>query len=94
MERPSLIFKGIKQIFIRLILPQKDYQYYKVGQFRFGGEIHQWMYDRYSLGRLLERVGFKGIVVRTAATSYVPNWAIYKLDDTTETASLFIEAIR
>ncbi len=93
-ERPSLVFKGIKQFFIRLILPQKDYRYYKVGQFRFGGEIHQWMYDRYSLGRLLQQVGFKEIVVRTATTSYIENWAMYKLDDTTETASLFIEATR
>jgi predicted SAM-dependent methyltransferase len=94
MERPSLIFKGIKQLFIRLVLPKRDYQYYKAGQFRFGGEIHQWMYDRYSLGRLLQQVGFKEIVVRTAATSYIENWAMYKLDDTTETASLFIEAAR
>jgi len=94
MERPSLIFKGIKQLFIRIVLPKKDHQYYKVGQFRFSGEIHQWMYDRYSLGRLLQQVGFKEIVVRTATTSYIENWAMYKLDDTTESASLFIEATR
>jgi len=94
IERPSLIFKGIKQLFIRLLLPGKDHHYYKVGQFRFAGEIHQWMYDRYSLGRLLQQVGFNQIIVRTATTSYVENWAEYKLDDTTETASLFIEAIK
>ena len=94
MRRPSLIFKGIKQMFIRVILPNKDYQYYKVGQFRFGGEVHQWMYDRYSLGRLLQQVGFREIIVRSAATSYIENWARYELDDTTETASLFIEATR
>jgi len=94
MGRPSLILKGIKQLLIRLILPGKDYHYYKVGQFRFGGEIHQWMYDRYSLGRLLQQVGFRGIIVRTAATSYIENWAGYNLDDTTETASLFMEATR
>ncbi|MEP7375337.1 MAG: methyltransferase domain-containing protein [Chitinophagaceae bacterium] len=94
IERPSLIFKGIKQLFIRLVLSKKNLQYYKAGQFRFGGEIHQWMYDRYSLGRLLQQVGFKEIVVRTATASYVENWSMYKLDDPTETASLFIEATR
>ena len=64
------------------------------GQFRFGGEIHQWMYDRYSLGRLLEKVGFKNIVIRSADTSYIDKWKEYKLDDISENASLFIEAIK
>ena len=77
-----------------MLLPKKDYKYYTTGRFRFGGEIHQWMYDRYSLGRLLEKVGFNDIVVRSADTSYIDNWKDYKLDDTSENASLFIEAIK
>jgi predicted SAM-dependent methyltransferase len=94
LNRPSLIFKGLKELYIRLLLPKKDYAYYKTGQFRFGGEIHQWMYDRYSLGRLLEKTGFKNIVVRSADTSYIDQWKDYKLDDISENASLFIEAIK
>ena len=31
---------------------------YRVGLFRGRGEVHQWMYDRYSLKRLLDRAGF------------------------------------
>lgn len=94
IKKPSLILKGLKQLYIRLLLPKKDYQYYNAGLFRFGGEIHQWMYDRYSLGRLLQQVGFKDVIIRTATTSYIQNWETYKLDDPTETASLFIEAIK
>lgn len=94
LKRPSLVLKGLKHLYIRLALSKKDYQYYSTGRFRFGGEIHQWMYDRYSLGLLFLQVGFKDIVVRTAVTSYIDKWADYKLDDTSENASLFIEAIK
>lgn len=93
-KQPLLIFKGLKHLYLRLVLSKKGYQYYKVGAFRFGGEIHQWMYDRYSLGRLLKQVGFDNIQLRKATTSYIDNWSDYKLDDTRETASIFIEAIK
>ena len=94
IRRPSLAMAAVKQKIFKLLLSKKDYHYYTVGQFRFGGEIHQWMYDRYSLGRLLEQTGFKQVEVRTAITSYIPDWAGYNLDDTRETASLFIEAVK
>ena len=94
IQHPSLVFSAIKQQVFKLLLSKKDYRYYTVGQFRYGGEIHQWMYDRYSLGRLLQQTGFKNVEVRTAVTSYIPNWGTYQLDDTTETASLFIEAVK
>ena len=94
IKQPSLIVKGLKHLLIRLLLSKKDFRYYTAGRFRFGGEIHQWMYDRYSAGRLLKNAGFKDIVVRNAVTSYIDKWADYKLDDTSENASLFIEAIK
>ena len=34
-----------------------------VGRFRLGGEAHQWMYDRYSLGLLLKKCRFENIHV-------------------------------
>ena len=52
----------------------------KIGKFRLGGEIHQWMYDSYSLGRLLKNAGFKKICVRDAYSSYLENWSKYNLD--------------
>lgn len=68
----------------------------EIGNFRLNGEIHQWMYDRYSLSYLLEKVGFEQVVIRDAFTSSVSNWADYNIDGknniTRKPDSLFIEA--
>ncbi|SFM99564.1 Methyltransferase domain-containing protein [Algoriella xinjiangensis] len=69
-----------------------EQNYSEIGKFRLGGEIHQWMYDRFSLKRLLEKVGFKDVIVRTATESYIESWSSYQLDNPEETASIFIEA--
>ncbi len=50
-----------------------------LGQFRLGGEIHQWMYDFYSLSRLLKRCGFVDVVKRSAAESYIVGWTGFNL---------------
>ena len=52
----------------------------KVGQFRLGGEVHQWMYDRFSLGKLLAGAGFVEIRNRSAAESAIRDFANYCLD--------------
>ena len=68
----------------------------KIGQFRLGGEIHQWMYDRYSLSNLLSQVGFTEIKVCSAFESEIQNWENYQLDvidgEVRKPDSLFIEA--
>jgi hypothetical protein len=51
-----------------------------IGRFRLGGEIHQWMYDTYSMGIMLKIAGFKEVVVRNASTSYLEDWTKYNLD--------------
>lgn len=51
-----------------------------VGRFRLGGEVHQWMYDRYSLGRLLAESGFSSIRVCHAKESSIKDFASYGLD--------------
>lgn len=70
----------------------------EIGRFRTGGEIHQWMYDRFSLGNLLADLGAKEIVVRDAFSSTISNWAAYELDAIAGTVrkpdSLFVEAIK
>lgn len=93
-KKPSILFLKLQDSFFKLLMPSKKYAMYKTGNFRQAGEIHQWMYDRYSLGRLLQKVGFTQVEVRKADSSYIPGWAAYKLDDTTESASLFIEAVK
>jgi predicted SAM-dependent methyltransferase len=52
----------------------------KIGEFRLSGEVHQWMYDRYSLGRLLQAAGFQGGRVCRGEESEVPNFNRYLLD--------------
>lgn len=68
------------------------------GMFRGGGEIHQHMYDRYSLKLLLEQVGFTSIKICRANESSIPKFTSYDLDSTDGKArkpdSLFIEAIK
>ncbi|HRG59143.1 MAG TPA: methyltransferase domain-containing protein [Bacteroidia bacterium] len=70
----------------------------KIGEFRLGGEIHQWMYDRYSLSNLLTRKGGQNIAIRTAFTSNIPHWESYGIDGkegkVRKPDSLFIEAIK
>ncbi len=77
----------------------KLYSALRIGYFRQSGEVHQWMYDRYSLSVLLEKCGLEDIVQRTATESYIPNWASFNLDTEPDGSvykpdSLFIEAIK
>jgi predicted SAM-dependent methyltransferase len=79
----------------KLILGDK-YEKYKLGIFRLGGEPHMWMYDRYSLSRLLKDVGFRDIKNKSSFESEIPNWELYELDVKDGLAyapkALFIEA--
>ena len=75
-----------------------DTNTYEIGKFRISGEIHQWMYDRYSLTRLLISKGGTSIVTRNAFDSYIVNWADYNIDGKNNIIrkpdSLFMEAIK
>jgi hypothetical protein len=51
-----------------------------VGAFRLGGEVHQWMYDRYSLGRLLGDCGFQDVHSCLANESAIEGFSKYHLD--------------
>lgn len=44
------------------------------------GERHRWMYDTYSLGKLLESVGFSGVKVVDHQQSTIPHFNEDKLD--------------
>ena len=52
----------------------------EVGEFRLGGEVHQWMYDRYSLGKLLIDVGFVDVRACRADESAIEDFVTYNLD--------------
>ena len=85
----------IKEKLKRMLL-KDDYQKLSIAQFRNGGEIHQWMYDRYSLKLLLQSCGFKDVKVVTAFDSSIKDWNSFELDAKNGTVrkpdSLFVEA--
>jgi predicted SAM-dependent methyltransferase len=68
------------------------------GLMRNTGEIHRWMYDRFSLRRLLSKVGFKDVLVCRADESRIPEFNTYSLDMVEGVVrkpdSLFIEGIK
>jgi len=70
----------------------------RIGAFRLSGEIHMWMYDRYSLGRLLEQAGFINVQRVDAHNSAIPEWKAYELDvkdgAVIDPTSLFMEATK
>jgi predicted SAM-dependent methyltransferase len=85
----------VKNKLIRMLL-KEDYAALNNGRFRLQGEIHQWMYDRYSLKVLLESCGFKDVQVKGAFDSSIPDWKTFELDGSNEVVrkpdSLFAEA--
>lgn len=70
----------------------------KIGRFRLSGEVHQWMYDRYSLNKSLKACGFKKIRKVSAFESYIKDWIKYELDGKNgivrKPDSLFMEAMK
>ena len=70
-----------------------------IGRFRLGGEVHQWMYDRYSLSRLLNDCKFENVNVCQASESQIPNFSKYHLDvlengQVRKPDSLYVEATK
>jgi predicted SAM-dependent methyltransferase len=73
---PGMAKRGL----LAWLLSEKDRQALAIGRFRLGGEVHQWMYDRYSLARLLRTAGFTNPVPQDATTSQIPDWSQFHLD--------------
>ncbi len=98
MLNVRLLSSAARAFFLKLLLGRASVAL-GIGEFRQGGEVHQWMYDRYSLSTLMEKCGFSGIVQRTATESCIPEWTRFELDagpDGTahKPDSLFMEGIK
>jgi len=77
----------------------KELESYEIGKFRLSGEIHQWMYDRFSLTRLLIQNKFKDVKIFKATESRILNWKSYNLDTSPDGIiykpdSIFIDAVK
>ena len=72
------------------------YAAFKRGLFRASGEVHMWMYDRYSAKKLLESAGFVSVNVCSASESRIDDFNKYALDMVDgrirKPDSLFVEA--
>jgi len=70
----------------------------RVGRFRDSGEVHRWMYDRYSLPKLLKDVGYSDPRVCAATESRIDGFGRYQLDVVNgrvrKPDSLFVEAVK
>ena len=93
----SLYHFNLKNALLKLLL-KKNYSAANDGLFRNHGEIHQWMYDRYSLKKILEENGFINLIQRSAFESYLLDWQKYFLDGENgkirKPDSLFMEGIK
>jgi SAM-dependent methyltransferase len=65
---------------VGLLLSRTDRAALRLGRFRLSGEVHLWMYDRYSLPRLLGQCGFANARVVGAGESALPGWRDFGLD--------------
>jgi predicted SAM-dependent methyltransferase len=88
---PDIVVKGQSS--------SKENDPFEIGVFRLSGEVHQWMYDRYSLKVLLEQAGFKKISQRSADESSIKDFNSYFLDIKSDGSvrkpdSLFMEAVK
>lgn len=88
----------LRESWLRIVLGN-EYKSLQLGRFRRGGEVHVWMYDRYSLPRLLSGMGFEGAQAMGPMESHCAGWAGFHLDSepdgtTYKPDSLFVEAIK
>lgn len=93
----NLRIKIIKSL-VRLIAGNEVTEVFEEGLFRNSGEIHRWMYDRFSLRRMLERSGFVDVRVCRADESRILDFNSYGLDifegKVRKPDSLFMEGVR
>ncbi|ELS34331.1 MULTISPECIES: class I SAM-dependent methyltransferase [Pseudanabaena] len=88
----------IAKFLVLIIAGKESAKAFDIGLFRNSGEVHQWMYDRFSLAILLEECGFVNIRVCQAHESRIPDFNSYGLDvidgKVRKPDSLFIEACK
>ncbi|MBL8890402.1 MAG: methyltransferase domain-containing protein [Planctomycetaceae bacterium] len=77
--RPPARVRWARKI-IKWMLGKEALKWLDVGQFLDSGEVHRWMYDRFSLQELTRRCRFREFRVCTASESYLLGFADFELD--------------
>jgi predicted SAM-dependent methyltransferase len=96
LRHPRAVFRNK---LLKLLLGPNELEALEVARFRRSGEIHLWMYDSFSLARLLEQAGFTNSQRVSASESRLPGWANFCLDTEPDgrvykADSLYMEAIK
>jgi ubiquinone/menaquinone biosynthesis C-methylase UbiE len=88
----------IAEVFVGVIAGKEAKIAFQKGIFRQSGELHRWMYDRFSLERLLTEIGFVDIQCCRADESRIFNFNDYQLDTINGVVrkpdSLFMEGLK
>ena len=79
-QRVRAIARGTRDGLRTIVAGRKAARAFTIGRFRLSGEVHHWMYDRFSLARELTAAGFSEPTVRSASESVIPDWNRYCLD--------------
>ncbi len=69
----------LRELALRLFL-MSEYNSLEVGRYRLSRHKHLWMYDRFSLIRLLTNNNFVDVRITDPCTSYIPGWKNFELD--------------
>ena len=84
LKRLGRMSLGLRRRFSRavigLLLGSDASAAFDEGLFRSEGEIHRWMYDRFSLRELTESVGFVNFNICEATESQIADYASFELD--------------
>lgn len=90
--------KKMTRRLVKWIMGQEAQQAFDEGLFRRQGEIHRWMYDRYSLKQLCTSVGLVDFKICDSTTSRIDNFFRFELDTisdkTRKPDSLFAECTK
>ena len=95
----SAFYRGLAHRILWLFLGNTKLRALQIGRFRLSGEVHHWMYDRYSLSQLMLEAGFRSPLVLSAEKSRIPEWSTFNLDTLSDGTvikpdSLFMESTK
>jgi predicted SAM-dependent methyltransferase len=98
MRVMSAFRMSITRSLIRIFLGKEHVNYFRESVFRGKGEVHRFMYDRFSMARLLSRCGFREIKQCNAGETEIENFNKYQFEITggmiRKPDSLYMEAIK
>lgn len=91
--------RGTEMVLCKIFGWTDFYKKWAIGNFHFSGEVHKWVYDSYSLEKLLIEAGFSKVVITQCNISKIENFEKYNLENhhigqSKISNSLYIECIK